>query len=530
MKLVSIIMPVKNGEKYLKEAVQSILNQTYKNFEFIIVNDHSQDKTLPILKNIIDKRIKIYTNKTALGLTRSLNKALRHARGEFIARMDADDIAAKDRLAIQVNYLLKNKAVGVVGSAFRIIDNNKNISIVKFPRKHAQIIRQLFLRNPLRHPTVMYYKYLVDKYGPYDPSLDGAEDYDLWLRFAQYTRLANIAKPLLTYRIHDSQVSEKEEKKVLKSAILARIKALRKYKYSFYNLIYLPLPLLTYLLPPYISKKIRSLILKFIYLWERLYIHAGKLVIICIQKTTIFTSLGMHLVKITGKYHEVVHPKHLVNIRDTWFIKYLTKKDVVLDIGCNNGQNTMKAAKIANRVIGFDSDAKNLKVARRDILKNNFKNIKLLNHNAEEALPFNNKSFNVVMFFAVLEHLKNRVQAVSEVYRVLKPGGKLLLSVPNKGTTWKKIQNKFSLSYFADSDHKIEFTKGSITGLINKHNLKVISIEPVSFDMPFIGLIDFIGGLSLTAYKLLNQLRRRLVLKYPQETVSFEVVAVKQKP
>ncbi|MCM8787205.1 MAG: glycosyltransferase, partial [Candidatus Omnitrophica bacterium] len=224
-------------------------------FEFIVVNDNSTDATNQILKKIKDPRLKIITNKAKLGLTTSLNICLKRSKGEFIARMDADDIARRDRFTKQVNFLDKYKEIGVVGSWVELIDHNgKKRGILKFPLSHQEISKKIFLFNPLRHSTVMFRKELIYKYGFYDEKLDGAEDYDLWLRLGKFTKIANIGLPLLKYRLHDERVSEKEERKVLKAAIMARIKAIRFYNYPFWKLLYLIKPILTYFIPSKVKK------------------------------------------------------------------------------------------------------------------------------------------------------------------------------------------------------------------------------------------------------------------------------------
>lgn len=523
--IVSVIMSVRNGERYLSEALNSILKQTYKDFEFIIVDDASIDSTPLLLKNITDKRVRIFTNKIKKGLTKSLNIALRVSYGEYIARMDHDDIARKDRLERQINFLNKHKEVGVVGSWVKLIDSDGRAKgLLKFPTKNTVIIKKIFLYNPIRHSTVLFRRNLIKKYGVYDRNLDGAEDYDLWLRLAKHTKLANIGLPLLSYRIHQDRVSEKEEKKVLRSALKARIKAIKQYHYSKQKLIYLIVPMIAYYLPGNI-KKVVNLIIYFLgNLFKRIFHFLIKETIMLIQKTSSLSSVAIGLVKLTGKSKEAIHPKHLITNKD-WFLSYLSKSDVVLDIGCNNGQNTLKAAKSCKKVIGFDNDPKILEIAKREIMRKKTKNIEILRISAEETFPFKNNNFDKVLFFAVLEHLENRDKAMVEVGRVLKPKGLLLLSVPNKDTSWKKLQKKFGLPYYSDSDHKVEYSKSSIINLLKRYHFKIIRLSPVSLDMPFTGIIDLIGGISLSLYRYLNYLRRKIVLKYPKETASFEIIA-----
>ena len=137
---ISVIMSVYNGMPYLQEAVKSILNQTYKDFEFIIVDDASTDDSLKYLKGINDKRIKILSNEKNLGLAVSLNKALNAARGEYIARMDADDISKPERLHIQLNFMELNPQIDICGSFVSVIDENgKLVGSIKKPTTDDKI-------------------------------------------------------------------------------------------------------------------------------------------------------------------------------------------------------------------------------------------------------------------------------------------------------------------------------------------------------------------------------------------------------
>ena len=120
--LISVILSTHNQGRYLKEAIDSILKQTYKNLEFLIVNDDSTDLTRHILQKYNDKRLKIITNKQKRGLTKSLNKAIRLSKGKYLARMDADDVSTKDRLKTQIAFLEKNKSIIVAGSWAQVID------------------------------------------------------------------------------------------------------------------------------------------------------------------------------------------------------------------------------------------------------------------------------------------------------------------------------------------------------------------------------------------------------------------------
>jgi len=205
MPLISVLIAVYNGELYIKNTIQSILNQTYTNFELIIVVNCSNDSTKEILDEFDDERIKIYeTNICQLAF--NLNYALLKAKGEYIARIDADDIAMVNRLEKQLE-VLKKENYDVVGSNIQLInEDGKEIGEKKYPEFNSKIRRNIVFGSPLAHPSVMYKKDIILKYGAY---LNGkaSEDYDLWLRLMRDKNIKfyNIQEKLIKYRIHASQ-------------------------------------------------------------------------------------------------------------------------------------------------------------------------------------------------------------------------------------------------------------------------------------------------------------------------------------
>ena len=162
MPKVTVLMSVYNGEKHLREAIDSILNQTFGDFEFLIINDGSTDRTADILQSYQDSRIKIIHNEKNIGLTKSLNKGLKLAKGEYLARMDADDISYPNRLEVQYEYMEKNPNVGIVGSWNDVIDDIGNtIGFWKCNYSSEEIYYILNFRNCLTHCSVLFKKELV---------------------------------------------------------------------------------------------------------------------------------------------------------------------------------------------------------------------------------------------------------------------------------------------------------------------------------------------------------------------------------
>ncbi len=199
--LVTVLMPVYNGEKYLKMAIDSILNQTYKNFELLIINDGSTDKSESIISKYSDERIFYVKNEKNLGLVTTLNKGLALAKGDYIARMDCDDISMPMRFEKQVRFMDENDEVGVCGTWIKFFGEGPGI-VVKNPVSHREIECKLLFSNPMAHPTVMLRKSFFDRFNlTYSSNYQLAEDFELWHRCVKLFKFHNIPEVLLRYRI-----------------------------------------------------------------------------------------------------------------------------------------------------------------------------------------------------------------------------------------------------------------------------------------------------------------------------------------
>ncbi len=208
MPYVTVLMPVYNGEQYLEESIDSIISQTFTDFEFIIVDDGSTDKTPVILNRYTDARIIKLRNPENLGMTNALNRGLLAAQGKFIARMDADDISLPERLAKQVAFMENNPQVGLCGTWIQLIDSDRSKdNILKLPTDDATLRCELLFDSPLAHPSVMFNrKQLFANQLAYNPSYQYCQDYDLWVRCSTHFALANIPEVLLNYRFHPKQM------------------------------------------------------------------------------------------------------------------------------------------------------------------------------------------------------------------------------------------------------------------------------------------------------------------------------------
>lgn len=205
--LVSVIVPTYNARRYILQSIQSVLDQTYDNFELIIVDDGSTDETYNLILDTFsgDSRIRLIRICNS-GVAVALNSGIELSRGKYIARLDADDIAVPNRLRQQVNFMESNKNIGVLGSAaIKINAKGKNIGEMRKYNHNYQLKWLLMFNNAFIHPTVMIRRDLLLQVGCYNNVK--SEDGDLWVRLAKITRFYNLDLPLIKYRIHDDQTT-----------------------------------------------------------------------------------------------------------------------------------------------------------------------------------------------------------------------------------------------------------------------------------------------------------------------------------
>lgn len=208
--LISILMPVYNGARFLQEAVASVLAQEVPGFELLIIDDGSVDESAAIASRINDKRIRLIRNEANLGLVRTLNRGLDEARGPFIARCDADDLWLPARLRAQLLLLRLQPTVALVGTNAELIDENGAYrGQFRSAPTHDLLCWDLCFRNPFVHSTVLFRRSIAQELGGYR-EIPAAEDFDLWSRIAERHRIASVPHPLVKYRLHSSSVMAKE--------------------------------------------------------------------------------------------------------------------------------------------------------------------------------------------------------------------------------------------------------------------------------------------------------------------------------
>lgn len=206
---ITVLMSVYHGEKYLREAIDSVVNQTYSDFEFIIINDNTKDSSVEIIESFKDSRIRLIHNEANIGLTKSLNKGIGLARGQYIARMDADDVSLPERFERQVQYLDERTDVILVVSNIILIDDNGCETGQRRANYDPSIVawRLLFYNCIMGHSGVMFRRAPVLNLGGYSEACRYSQDYELWSRLAELSDIAILPEPLLKYRCHDENVT-----------------------------------------------------------------------------------------------------------------------------------------------------------------------------------------------------------------------------------------------------------------------------------------------------------------------------------
>lgn len=215
--MVTVLMPVYNASEFLRETMDSILDQTYEEFEFLIINDGSTDSSVNIIESYEDERIRLVHNTENIGLIKTLNKGIEIASGKYIVRMDADDIAEKNRIETQVNFMENNSEVAVAGSNGVMFLSSKPMikKPTDFPTRYSEIRCKLLFESPVMHPAVIIRKsVLLENNYRYRDEYKATEDYGLWMEIAKDHKIVNISQKLLRYRIVSSSITNQALKRM----------------------------------------------------------------------------------------------------------------------------------------------------------------------------------------------------------------------------------------------------------------------------------------------------------------------------
>lgn len=213
---VTVLLPVRDGEAYLREAIDSILVQTFRDLELLVIDDGSKDRSAQIVSSYADRRVRLRRHERNVGLIPTLNEGLDHARGEYVARIDADDIAHPSRLERQVHYLDAHPEVAALGTGVRNFGEVRNSWTLQV--QPPAVKARLMFECAIPHPSVMLRMETLRSHGlRYDLRYPHAEDWGLWIALAERARLSNLPQQLLRYRAHSRQVTKTENVEQLRS-------------------------------------------------------------------------------------------------------------------------------------------------------------------------------------------------------------------------------------------------------------------------------------------------------------------------
>ena len=262
--LVSVIIPAYNAEKYLRESVDSILNQTYKNLEVIIINDCSTDGTLKIALDYekSDKRVRVINNPKNLGIGENRSLGIKSAKGEFICWQDADDISLPDRIESQVKYLQSHPQVGIVGGFMLFFDETGDLSTRKYAESDSELRKTIFLYNSVAQPASMARSVVYKKVGLYNPEYRVDEDLEMLFRIGREFKFANIQQLVLRYRQSGNSLTRKNLRKMEITTIKLRFRFAKYPEYHFgpLDLVYNMAQFCTMILPVKFRMKLFKII------------------------------------------------------------------------------------------------------------------------------------------------------------------------------------------------------------------------------------------------------------------------------
>ena len=262
---ISVVMSIFNGENFIRESVESIINQSFDDYEFIIIDDGSTDKGLKLLEEYanLHPSISLIKRKHS-GLTKSLIFGCNSAKGKYIARQDVDDYSDPDRLQLQFDRLENDDNLVLIGSWYEVLDE-KNISVVKKPIDNDKIIKRfMFYNNPFCHSSVMFRKESYHKTFGYDITYETSQDLDLWFKLAIIGKVAMVEQILVKRKIHKDNISKSKNAWIqVKNSFRIRKKYLHAFdKRSSIHIIYIAslYQLLMAFLPTVLSKKVSRLV------------------------------------------------------------------------------------------------------------------------------------------------------------------------------------------------------------------------------------------------------------------------------
>lgn len=463
--IVSVILSVYNAEDVVRNAIKSILKQTFKQFEFIIINDGSTDTTKSILEDFasIDPRIKII-NQENIGLTKSLNKGVKLAKGEFIARQDADDISFPERLEKQLEYLKLNNDVKLLGTN-QWIQEKETRRLGRYQKK-SELNKSLFYRSPFAHTSVMFSKKCFEEIGMYNESFDTSQDFEAWMRFAKKHSVDMLEEPLVIRTLSSSSISSRKSNRQAYNAFRARMLhnpiSFQLIFSSLYQLLipYIPNIIMmikkrivnnTYLLNGDHKLSKKELLYYFI---TNLIVYIASMFSLNVFKFRIKSFICSNVSQKASPLRDYI--KDYLNV----YIRDLPKGLTYLDIGCGNGMvfNTLSELKQEGHYHGIDITES--EVLKKKIIKGLSKELTIIS--AENLDQIDLPKFDRIISVTSLEHIHNDSKVIENTSKLENSNAEQLHIVPTGFSLFLYLNHGWR-QYNKDMIYRLFEGKGSFT-------------------------------------------------------------------
>ena len=548
MPLATVLVRTLNEARNLGRTLEAVFEQSLRDFELVVVDSGSTDETLDIVSRYPCRIFHI--EKGAFTYGRALNLGCREARGSLVVLLSAHALpASKGWLAAMLDPFSDSAIAGVMGRELPQPDCNPFDRRGLLRRYQSGPAKDLNLDGGIGFGAANgAIRRQVWRMFPFDEELPYAEDLDWARRVLDAGYRLRYEPQAAAFHSHNESLSKISHRSYNEAAAERRLGLkTRKNKIGLLLLDSTLVPLydVGYLLAK--REKLRWLALALPRRWAMnfgrykgyrgmapdlgvLDATFSRALVALIRRANFFLSDRAATVACwTCKSRYRIHPKHLLRElpeRD-WYLPLLQPFMRVLDAGCSHGGHTIRAADRVALVAGFDRDMAQLKVGSQRASDAKCRKVCFQIADAEKPWPYANERFDCVLALDILEHVHARQLFLAECLRVLRLDGKLLVAVPNRETSWKRLLRRVGLPYFSDPDHKVEYTRTELEKELSRAGFKMESCSPVVYDTPWFGLIDMAGGITLDVYRRLCAWKRRTALKNPEESTGFRVVAVR---
>ena len=548
MAKVSILFRTRNEAKTIGSVLEGVLSQSVTDKEILVVDLESTDGTLDIVRRYPVRCYEIPLEWYNYGFP--LNHGFEKAKGDYVASLSAHALPASEKwLEALLTAIEEEGVAGVMGRNLPYPDCNpfERRELLRIERARPQ---ELTEETPFTfgNANCMIRKKVWEKV-PFNERLPYSEDKEWARRVRALGYRLKYEPAAAVYHSHNRTLKHIEREfhlsamadAMMQPAGLKGYSTVRLIGKAFFGMIadgyYIVkehLPVKWLLIAPLRRAVIVSARFKgcrqipfSTSLWR---IFLERPWILLIKRLNAFLSARSAQVACWVRRSPYpIHPKYLIqgNGASFWFEKIVEGKGRLLDVGSDLGSQTLAAGRRVHVAVGFDIRKERVLLAHRRKKDEGISNVFFSVGNAEKLWPFRDGAFDVLLMSDVLEHLENEERALEEGYRVLRPGGTLLLVLPNKETSWKKKQSSLGICSFADRDHKREYLETDLRDLLERHHFELEDLQRVVLDTPWEGVIDFIGALNLSYYRRWAKWKQEQVILRPEETTGFRMIAKK---